>query len=131
MEVRIFLPQLPECWDCKHVPPYLALFISLMYVMVCQHVCLCATCMPSGCGGQKRALDLLKLTLQVVVSCHVDVGIEPRREQRVLLTTEPSFKLSLLFFIYVFVFEIQSHCRNQANLKLSEIFLLLAPECWY
>lgn len=30
------------------------------------------TYMPGVCGDQKRALDLLKLEFQVIVSCHVD-----------------------------------------------------------
>ena len=32
------------------------------------HVCLCTVCMPDAHGGQRRALDLLKLELQMVVN---------------------------------------------------------------
>lgn len=33
--------------------------------------------MPGAQGGQKGALDLLELEVQMVVSCHVGAGIEP------------------------------------------------------
>ena len=33
-------------------------------------------CIPSACGGQKKALDPLELELQMVVSCHADSGDE-------------------------------------------------------
>lgn len=32
----------------------------------------------SARDGQKRVLDLLELELQMVMSCHVDVGTEPK-----------------------------------------------------
>lgn len=44
-------------------------------------VCLCATCMPSAQGNQKRASNLLQLKLQTYMSCHV-WGIEPRSSGR-------------------------------------------------
>jgi hypothetical protein len=39
--------------------------------MSCLHVCLCATCVPGACGGQKEVSDLLKLQLQTIVNHHV------------------------------------------------------------
>lgn len=38
------------------------------------HVCLCIRHLSGALGGQKRALDPLKLELQMVVSCHVGAG---------------------------------------------------------
>jgi hypothetical protein len=42
----------------------------------CIHVCMSCVCIVLR--GQKRALDCLGLEQQMVVSQHVDVGIEPR-----------------------------------------------------
>lgn len=40
------------------------LFVLCVWVF-CLHVCLCPTCMAGVCEGQKRALDPLKLELQM------------------------------------------------------------------
>ena len=40
----------------------------------CLHACLCTRSVSGTCEGQKRALESLKLVLQMVVSHHVDAG---------------------------------------------------------
>ena len=42
--------------------------------MFCLCVCLCASCLPSTVGDQKRMSDPLELALQMVVSSHVGAG---------------------------------------------------------
>lgn len=42
-----------------------------MNLGVCLHVCLC--CIPDSHGGQTRALDSLKLELQIIKGYHVGV----------------------------------------------------------
>jgi hypothetical protein len=49
------------------------LFVLCVWVF-CLHVCLCPTCMAGVCEGQKRALDPLKLELQMLVNHYVGAG---------------------------------------------------------
>lgn len=44
-----------------------------MYVLL---ACLCTICMSGACEGQKRALDILKLELQMFVNHYVYAGNE-------------------------------------------------------
>jgi hypothetical protein len=59
--------------------PHPAVYALLVYLIVCvwvssPHVCMCTTCVPGACRGQKRALHLLDLELWMVVGHHVDAG---------------------------------------------------------
>ena len=45
--------------------------------MLCLHVYMCTTQLPSTLRGQKRALDSLRLDLQMVISSQVLLGSEP------------------------------------------------------
>ena len=53
------------------------------------------------CRGQERLFDALELEVWDIVSCHAGAGnqTDPRQEQQVLLTTEPSLQplFSFLF----------------------------------
>ena len=40
--------------------------IYLMHVGICQHVCVCITCVPAAHTGQKKAPDSLEPELQMV-----------------------------------------------------------------
>ena len=66
--------------------------ILILAVWVCgQHDIRVLMCVLGASGGWKRALDLLGLELQTVVSCHVGAGNPgPLQEQPVLLTAKPS-----------------------------------------
>lgn len=57
------------------------LFIVYVYI------CLCATCMPSALGGQKRASDALELEIQKDASFHMGAG-SPLRTQTLLVIAE-------------------------------------------
>ena len=61
-----------------------------MYGCFALHVCLCITCVPGPCRGQKAALDLLELELQMVVHCLMSAD-NSSVWKTVLLTTEPSY----------------------------------------
>lgn len=66
--------------------------------MFCLHGCLFIVYMPSAIKSQKRTLNSLVLELQVVVSCHVGIGIWIiLEEQPVPLPTEPSLQPRPLF----------------------------------
>lgn len=39
---------------------------------------MCTTCMSDALRGQKRVIGILKLELQMVVSCHVDAENQTR-----------------------------------------------------
>lgn len=51
------------------------IFKICYFYFMCIHkfifVCMCNTCMPGDYAGQKRALDSLRLGLQMVVSLHM------------------------------------------------------------
>lgn len=73
--------------------------------MFCLHVCICATCMLSAFGGQKKALEPLELQLQIVLSWEqiIDCGrwklnLDPLQEQVLLVLIHLSKT-----FIYVFM----------------------------
>lgn len=54
--------------------------------MICMHVCLGTTCMPSAHRSQKKVLDALELELGMVVRYHVAIGTEPWGSGRVAST---------------------------------------------
>lgn len=43
LSILILLPQLPECWDNKHAPPYKdTFFMNFLNVYMCMwHACMC------------------------------------------------------------------------------------------
>lgn len=47
---------------------------------LCGHlrVCICSVIEPDAHRGQKKASDLFELSLQMIVSCHMGAGYEPR-----------------------------------------------------
>lgn len=51
-------------------------FISLLCEWVFVHVCINIMCVPDTCRDQERALDILELKLQIVMSHHVGAGNE-------------------------------------------------------
>jgi hypothetical protein len=56
---------------------------------------LCALCAYSACGGQKKALALLELELQMVVSHLWVLGIGPKFSGSVHITTkDPAYSLN-------------------------------------
>lgn len=55
---------------------------ALKWCFASWYVCLCTTCVPGACGGEKGTLDSLELEL--VVSCHVGVNPDPLEGQPVL-----------------------------------------------
>jgi hypothetical protein len=68
------------------------IYFYFMHVNICLHVCMHITFTP-GLQGQKRALDLLELELQTVVSCRVSPGNWTpvlSKDLWMFLTTEPS-----------------------------------------
>ena len=44
-------------------------------------VCLCTTCVPGDCGGQKKVLGFLELELKMAVNCHVGAGNQTQGPQ--------------------------------------------------
>lgn len=49
--------------------------IFLMYINAFPAcICMCTEYMSGDHGGQKKASDLLKVEIHIVVSCHVDAG---------------------------------------------------------
>jgi hypothetical protein len=65
-------------------------FIYLLYV----HRCFVCMCVCAFCEGQKRALVLLELELQKIVTLHVGAvtQLSPLEEHLVVLTTEPALQ---------------------------------------
>jgi hypothetical protein len=55
---------------------YLVLYLNFILCvwLFCLHVCLCTTCMPCACRGQKRASDPLEVELKTVGRHHVGAG---------------------------------------------------------
>jgi hypothetical protein len=70
------------------IPLHILTFSLLMCRdVLAASVCLCAECMPSARGSQKRVSDPLEPELQMAVSCHVGPGNpNPLEEQLVILT---------------------------------------------
>ena len=77
--------------------------MSIMSVYICE---------PGTFGDQKRVLDLLKLELQIIVSCHEEAG--PLEEQPVF------FPLSYLCSLLVppFLAPLKMHVLSQSKQSL-------------
>lgn len=59
-------------------------FIVILCASVfCLHVYLGSRCVSGSHGNQKRALHPLELKLQMVMCCHLGVGMEPKSSGRV------------------------------------------------
>ena len=80
-------------------------FPNIFILCVCLlglHVCMCTICISDASGGQRKAADLLKLELRMIVSHHVGSGNQTwvicvSNESS---TTEPSSQtLSLIFIV--------------------------------
>lgn len=62
------------------IEPSRTLFFQIYFLVCvcvcvfCLHVCVCTMGMSDAHGGEQRALALLELDLQMVVSCHVGAG---------------------------------------------------------
>jgi hypothetical protein len=55
------------------------LYVCLFYVWECLPSCVSVNRVDPGVhGGQNMELDTLEMELQIVVSCYMGVGIEPR-----------------------------------------------------
>lgn len=57
-------------------------FGLFMYMNILLHVCMCITCLPGACEGQKRVSDTLELEFQRVVGLHVGSGYKIRSSAR-------------------------------------------------
>lgn len=63
------------------------MIFKILYVFICEWVLCLMYAVPHACrahGGQKRALDILELKLQIVVSQHVRSKPSPLEGQQVL-----------------------------------------------
>jgi hypothetical protein len=70
------------------------MYVSVLPVCVCVCVCVCVFWVWGARGFQRKALDFLKMDLQVIVNYFVDAGNQTRDQvQQVLLTTEPWLQL--------------------------------------
>lgn len=74
-----------------------------MYMCVCflEHTSV-HPCMPSVCGGQKKALDALELELQAIMGCLMWVlGTKPRSPAKAAsdFKVEPSLQPSVCFTV--------------------------------
>lgn len=58
----------------KQLTSHFNFFLDLCAWVFCWHVCLCSTCMPDVCRGQKRVSDSPELEVQNVMSQHVRLG---------------------------------------------------------
>lgn len=66
----------------SHISKRLYLLSFYTYKGICLRICLSTTCVSGAHGVQKMALNHLQLELQIVVSCHVGAGVEPRSSTR-------------------------------------------------
>lgn len=71
----------------------LSLLILKTVRVYCLYICLCTMCVLSARRGQKRALWVLKLELQMIMRHSVGLGIEPRSFGRGHLSSLGSFSL--------------------------------------
>lgn len=80
---------------------------STICMSIWLHICLFTMLMSGTCRKQKWELDPLEqLEVQMVESHHVSVGTKsnpyPLQEEKILLTSEPSFQLLIIFLTLFF-----------------------------
>lgn len=100
-ELRVIVPALSLCLSlCAYFCLSLSLFLS---VSVCVCVCVCGHICTHEFRCQGRALDPLKLKLQMVVVCHVGAGTEPElsRAQWVPLPWRRLYHPSLILYFCI------------------------------
>lgn len=106
---------------------YLLWHVNLFYLCVWVFSFMCTTCMSSAQGGQKRALDCLKLELRVTMSYHLDAKIQtqgPLQKQQILLTTEPSLPPAILVLPHIK--KSRDTCKMDLRLSMSSIAKAMA-----
>lgn len=60
------------------MPSFPLHIVLLKYLFFSLCVCMCIMCVLGSYGDNKKAFDLLKLKLQIVLSCSTWVGAQPR-----------------------------------------------------
>lgn len=70
--------------------------------IICQHVCLCTTCIVGAHGSQKRVVATPEL--QIVVHLHLSAETQAQGNQPILLISEPSLQVLIFNFFLNYIY---------------------------
>lgn len=79
--IALFYTCLGKCLKKSFHLFYFSFYFKYMGLL--PTVCMCSVVMPNALQGQKRWMDPLQLEIQIVVGCHVVLGIRFRSYKRV------------------------------------------------